>query len=174
MAKLDVNAGRDSTWLSEVDIAGGTVRADLVRISERIVAFELKGSNDSLRRLVNQAWYYGKAFDEVNLVAGHKHLQLAENVLPKWWGLWEVKPHLPAEIVLRRAAGHNPWQEPSCLASLLNRAELTNILGEGACRSDLRCVPAHELWFLAEKLLPKLDLHRVVLAALRERQSAVA
>ena len=128
-----------------------------------------KSSADTLKRLAHQAWYYGKAFDEVSLVADSKHLPLAEDILPSWWGLWEVSASKPVRLRIRRVASQNPWQDGLCLASLLNRSELTQILCDVDSDLVLQETAQQELWSLASQHFSIADLRLGVLDMLASR-----
>lgn len=163
--------GNCVTWVSELGIAGGRARADLVRLDLKIVAFEIKSKSDSLKRLANQAWYYGKAFDEVNLVADTRHIPLAIDILPSWWGIWEVSQSKPVRLNLTRQAIANPSQDGLCMASLLNRSELEDILNSIDDQLDVQNSSQQELWSLANRHLSFSDLRSGVLGMLTTRVS---
>jgi hypothetical protein len=159
------------TWVSELGIAGGRVRADLVRLESKIEAFEIKSRSDSLKRLAHQAWYYGKAFDEVSLVADSKHIPLAMEILPRWWGIWEVGQGIPVRLNLMRKATKNPSQDGLCLASLLSRSELQKVLHQMVVHIDVQNSSQQELWSLANKHLSFSELRSGVLGMLASRIS---
>lgn len=169
ISKLQSSTHRPDSWISELGVAGGRARADLVRLDSRIEAYEIKSNSDSLKRLARQAWFYSKAFDEVSLVADRKHLRLAEEILPAWWGIWEVSSESPLQLSLRRKPSQSPWQEGLFLASLLSRNELEQVLIDLDKDLEPRSSSLRELWSIANHCAPLDHLRTAVIDRLVAR-----
>lgn len=67
---------------SELKVAGGARRADLVLANGKLQAFEVKSDSDTLERLEAQVGVYLEHFDKVTVVSGEKHLDRILDVVP--------------------------------------------------------------------------------------------
>ncbi|MEM9615006.1 MAG: sce7726 family protein [Actinomycetota bacterium] len=149
-------------------------RADLVVLNGKMVAFEIKTAADSLRRLPKQVSGYSSIFDLCTLVADERHLEVADQIVPDWWGLWLIDDsHEIPQFSEVRASTPNSRPDPEVLVRLLWRDEAYRVAselgcepGESACRSTL--------W---QQILSETDtaaLAELVRAALHRRDPEAA
>ena len=81
----------DTVILEELGLNRRRVRADLVVINGALHGYEIKSEYDSLRRLRKQVELYDAVFDRATLVVSRRHLSVARNLLPSWWGIIVVE-----------------------------------------------------------------------------------
>ena len=113
-------------FAEEVALQNGLVRADVVVCSSRLECFEIKSKSDTLKRLVPQGWQYGLSFDQVNLVCATKHLAKAQDLVPDWWGIYEVTDY--AKLQLIRRASKNPEVSVAGMVDILQNHESIELL----------------------------------------------
>ncbi len=113
-------------FAEEVALQNGLVRADVVVCSNRLECFEIKSKSDTLKRLVPQGWQYGLSFDHVNLVCATKHLLKAQDLVPDWWGIYEVTDC--AKLRLIRRASKNPEVSVAGMVDILQNSESIELL----------------------------------------------
>ncbi|WP_312770267.1 sce7726 family protein [Pseudoxanthomonas mexicana] len=121
------------SFLEELRLHGGEVRADLVHV-EQMHCFEIKSEADSLARLINQGSRYTLVFDRVTLVLAERHVAKAIDMLPPWWGVLVLEA-ATGQFVSLREAGMNVRHHADSLASVLTKDEALHILEDaGAVR----------------------------------------
>lgn len=126
-------AGLAHSFIEELRLHGGEVRADLVHV-EQMHCFEIKSEADSLARLINQGSRYTLVFDRVTLVLAECHVDKAIGMLPPWWGVLVLQA-ATGRFVSLREAGMNVRHRADSLASVLTKEEALHILdGAGVTR----------------------------------------
>jgi hypothetical protein len=106
--------------------SGAMTRADVVGLGQaQLHGYEIKGDNDTLRRVPLQLNCYGHVFSAVSFVVVEKHLPGLATRLPPWVGIWQVRA---GQLECVRPAGTNPGQNKTWLAGLLWQAELVTFL----------------------------------------------
>jgi hypothetical protein len=133
-----VRSALRSQLLSNVDSAKGIVdefwvprsheRADLVAVGSSFDGFEIKTERDTLQRLPRQASAYGRLFDHCTLVVAANHLNDAEGIIPKWWGITVIRSGETPDFELYRSAQANPAIDPEILVRLLWRNDAAQAL----------------------------------------------
>lgn len=158
----------DSVVIEELGLNKGAVRVDVAVVNGIMHAYEIKSDVDSLRRLSRQAAHYGKCFDRVSLVLGSKHLELARNAVPQWWGLLRVTPgdDGPKFRTLRKGK-LNPAREARALVELLWREETLALLEHKGVAKGLRSKPREVLWDRAAEVLALKEISDAVRAHLK-------
>jgi hypothetical protein len=170
---LDATLKRDPTALlvEEFGVCRGTVRADLVLISETLGGFEIKSDQDTLKRLPAQAAAYNRIFDTVTIVVGPRHLRAVETAVPIWWGilvfgaLSESRPRLG---YYRREA-RNPGLDASALVQLLWREEVLELLVAKGLGAGMKSKPRRYLWEALSQSFPLAELREMVRTQLKVR-----
>lgn len=119
-------AAHHHSFIEELRLHGGEVRADLVHV-EDMHCFEIKSEADSLARLITQGSRYALVFDQVTLVLAEKHVTKALEMLPTWWGVMTLEDATGTFLALRDA-GVNVHHRAESLASILTRDEALHIL----------------------------------------------
>jgi hypothetical protein len=109
-----------------------TFRADLALANGRLVGFEIKSGNDSLRRWPTQCEAYFRVFDEIWLCTHGNHLEKALPITPSEAGII-IADDFGGMAVLRKASTHKRvsvydltgflWREE--LEALCQRHDLT-------------------------------------------------
>lgn len=110
----------------EVPLRTGQVRADVVLMGNYLECFEIKGPNDSLKRLLDQGLQYQETFEKIHLVCASKHIEKVKLMVPSWWGIIEVSQSGRIKTIQR--AKTNPRRNKQGLVDLLNVDEAKNIL----------------------------------------------
>lgn len=114
-------------FIREMGMNHGAARIDLAVIDDSLDGYEIKSSQDDLRRLEGQAVAYSQVFDRLTLVGTKRHLESAARVVPDWWGLTLVDVSRSV-IEPVRDPGRNPAADPMSVVRLLWRSELEAVL----------------------------------------------
>jgi hypothetical protein len=164
------SAQRDTIYIEEFALYGGTNRADLAALNVLSHGYEIKSDRDSLVRLPEQANAYNAVFERVTLVGATRHLPAARTMIPDWWGIIEARTNCFSELKLEpvRGAAPNPEPHAAAIASLLWRPEALRILTNLGLDHGVRSKPMD---CLIERLaeIPAERVARYVREALRAR-----
>ncbi|QQR47721.1 sce7726 family protein [Myxococcus xanthus] len=150
----------DAQVLHEVGLEYGLVRVDVAAISsERLHAWEVKSDSDSLRRLPAQAVSYSVVFDRCTLVAGERHLERGQALVPPWWGVVLARAD-GGGVVLEevRPALDNPSPSPGATVQLLWRPEMLALLEEAGSARGVRSASKGRLLARLIEVLPPAEL----------------
>ena len=168
---LGANIQIDARIQEEFRIERGGARIDVAVIGSTLIGYEIKSDEDSFIRFSNQIHAYNRVFDAITLVCGPSHAQLAQEIIPSWWGLLVAERNSQGEIQLitARHATPNTRQDPFSLASLLWRDEAIVVL-----TSEIKEIPkqasAHTLWSCIATSLPVDRIRSKVATTLLKRQ----
>src|SRR6202035_2006455 len=77
--------------IEELGILHGSCRIDLAVVNGVMHGYELKSDRDTLLRLPRQIQAFAAVFDYVTLVVGERHVRLAVEIIPDWWGVRSVR-----------------------------------------------------------------------------------
>jgi hypothetical protein len=88
---------------------------------------EIKSDQDNLNRLRGQAEAYNAVFDYIVLIATHKHLDKAKNIIPEYWGIWLAENR---GLNILRQANRNPNVDACSVANNLWKIEAERFLKE--------------------------------------------
>jgi len=167
----DEFASDDAVMLEELGIYRGKVRVDLAVVNGIIHAYEIKSDRDSLRRLANQAVFYGKCFDRASIVVGSRYALAVQSMLPEWWGviLVETTADQPTFRPLR-AASANPAPDTRTLAELLWRDDAVKLLNRHGLGRGLSGKPRSVIWDRLCERLPADVIGAAVRANLKARR----
>jgi hypothetical protein len=116
-----------SSFLEEVELSGGEIRADLVHVMD-MHCYEIKSEADTLKRLIGQGARYARVFDRITLVTAERHLKKALPILPSWWGILILPDETTDKFKQIRSAKPNKRHQPDVLATLLKRDEALHLL----------------------------------------------
>ena len=142
--------------LPELGLEYGLVRVDVAALSPACLhGFEVKADSDTLRRLPTQAACYSAVLDRCTLVAGARHLERGQALVPGWWGLVLARPG-PDGVTLEevRPAANNPSPNAGATLRLLWRAELLALLEEAGAARGLRSAGKARLLARLVEMLP--------------------
>jgi len=119
-------ATQGGTIKREVSI--GNTRADIVRMTNQIEGYEIKGDTDPVhsKRFTMQIEEYSKICDRCWLVISENGTKAdaAMKVIPNWWGLITICD----QIVIRRMAQRNKLISPRELAGEIWKVDLVRLL----------------------------------------------
>jgi hypothetical protein len=169
--QLEYNGTSDTLLIEEFAIYGGANRADLAVLNGVSHGYEIKSDRDTLNRLPQQVSAYGAIFELATLVSTARHLPVARKIIPRWWGIVEVKRISAFEICLERVreSRTNPTPHAESIASLLWRPEALHLLTSLGLDQGLRSKPMENLVAQLAKELPVEKLSVYVREALRAR-----
>jgi len=153
-----------------MEVCSGRARIDLAVIGDRLIGIEIKGPQDSVTRLPDQARAYSQCFDQVVLLVHESLAEKALPLIPYWWGLIAGR-QVDGRIRYRveRRPETNPSVDLDKVLSLLWREEID------ALRYDLlgsNSKPKATKKSIRAELLPQVEpsiLHQASLRKLRER-----
>lgn len=166
---LRARPGADKALVvDELDLAYGTVRADVAVIGECLEGFEVKAANDVLTRLPKQMQAYDATFERCWLVTVEPHLAKALALVPSWWGVLVADAH--ATLRVHRDAGDNPMQDALHVAKLLWRDEALAKLEAIGKLAGFKTKPKLALFARLREHLPLPELAAYVCETLRARQ----
>jgi len=121
---------RDTLVLDELGLRHGKCRADIAIVNGRLIGYEIKSNEDSLRRLEEQIQVYSAVFDRASVITEKRHLESVVARLPKWWGviLCELRRDGDIGFETVRRGDLNVRVDPTAIAQLLWKAEAAEIL----------------------------------------------
>jgi len=157
-----------SSVMEEVSVSNGCARADVVLAGKKLECFEIKSELDSLKRLTQQGWHYGRSFNEVTLVAATKHLGKAILSIPLWWGIIEVSTD--GKLSQHRKASNNPDIKSHGLAEMLNREEGISLLSDYGITKGIAKLSNKNIHNEVSQLCDTNELNKLVLHALKNRK----
>jgi hypothetical protein len=157
--------------LDELGLCQGAARVDLAVINGSLHGYEIKSECDTLERLPDQRYVYGRTLDFVTIVTSAKHAPKIRESVPRWWGIWAANPST-AGIELRevRRPRPNPAVDARAVAELLWRDEALEELESRALAHGLRGKPRRELWARLAAAMPLDELCAIVRDRLKQRQ----
>jgi len=137
----------EAVVLDELGVCRGEARVDVALVNGKIHGYEIKSDRDTLRRLAKQVELYGKVMDRATLVAGERHLDAAQTILPEWWGLLLVKStnNGPRFRTVRRGR-INPARDARALAEFLWLEDAIALLERHGLDRGVRSKPRRIVW----------------------------
>jgi hypothetical protein len=137
----------DSLLIEEFAIYGGANRADVAVLNGVSHGYEIKSDRDTLGRLSHQVNAYSAIFELATIVSTARHLPEAQRIIPKWWGIIEVKKTATSGISLERIreSRPNPAPHAESIASLLWRPEAIHLLTSLGLDRGVRSKPMEHL-----------------------------
>jgi hypothetical protein len=167
------HASRNTLVVDELGLHHGRCRADIAVVSNRLIGYEIKSDDDSLRRLDEQIGVYGKVFDQATVIVGPKHVSAVYSLVPDWWGIILSSRGPGGEMCFDtvRPPRTNKGIDPLSVAQLLwskEAARLLMDLGEPERISRERRAVLYER--LASLLSP-VDLRSEVRKCLKRRRN---
>jgi hypothetical protein len=168
----ELHAGEPATVLrDELGLCLGATRVDVAAINGSLTGCEIKGGRDRLTRLPHQVDLYGQVLDYAVLVVEPKLAPKAPDLVPDWWGLWQVQD-VDGAVDLRelRQPQKNPGTVPLSVAQLLWRDEVHDELALRDAARGLAKATRWRLWAALVELLEPDELATVVRERLKARQ----
>ena len=120
----------DTLVLNELGLRHGKCRADIAVVNGKLIGYEIKSDEDSLKRLAEQIQVYGAVFDRASLITALKHLDAALSQLPKWWEVIVCEQDSCGDVHFEiwRTGEDNTAIDPVAVAQLLWKTEVVQIL----------------------------------------------
>lgn len=153
--KEDHKGQNDTFLVNELDLAITGARVDLALLNGYFTGYEIKSSQDNLKRLPSQLIAYTKIFDFLFIVTELKHLEAIKRISPDWVGIHTcyfcdgvLKTQVSREAVL------NNSQDGFSLAKLLFKQELISLLES----TSIDFKKSERAWILSEKLASNLEI----------------
>lgn len=157
--------------LSELTIADGQARPDIVALYTFTHCFEIKGDNDRIERVVKQASYYHTTFKKNTLITTKKHLDKALKILPEFWGVILVS-FLHGQIIFKyiRKASYNTKYNMQMAAKILWKIELQALLREKQVHYNSRHTRIHLISLIENNYIAS-ELDQYICKSLLKRKS---
>jgi hypothetical protein len=134
--------------------------------------YEIKSERDTLQRLPHQIEIYGKALDQVTIVASGLHIEKIGKIVPEWWGITEA--YFQDEVVqfkTVRKPQTNPNVDPFSLVQLLWREEALTLLKMFGAEKGMRGKPRRAIWRKLAESQSVEELGQLVRAQLKGRDN---
>lgn len=115
--------------LHELKMPRPSARIDVAVVNGSLCGYEIKSDVDNFARLDQQKAAFAAVFDKVSIVTTIRHLDRAERVVPKWWGI--VVATVTRDGIrfrAKRTARLNHLADLRPLLYMLTRSELVRIL----------------------------------------------
>jgi hypothetical protein len=153
-----------------MEVCSGQARIDLAVIGDRLIGIEIKGPQDTVTRLPDQAKAYSQCFDQVVLLVHESLAEKALSLIPYWWGVIAGR-HVDGRIRYRleRWPEINPTVDLDKVLALLWRDEIDGLLVD---LLGIVSKPRATKKSIRAELLAHVDpsiLHEASLRKLRER-----
>ena len=167
------HAQKDTLVIDELGLHHGKCRADIAVINGRLVGYEIKSNNDSLRRLEEQIKSYSAVFDKVSIIVGDRYINSIQSHIPTWWGIIvSVRGSKGAvNFEIMRKAQKNKRVEPISIAQLLWRDEAAEILSKKKLPPKILRQPRDVLYEQLTDLLSANELRKIVRDYLKRRRN---
>ena len=163
----------DSTTriLEELGVSHWTGRIDMAAVNGHIHGYEIKSDLDTLNRLPNQVELFSKVFDTLTLVCTPKWLEEAQEIIPNWWGIIQVKPTKAGKIrfFVYRKPKKNPKLELRAMVELLWREETIDVLENHGLAKGYKQSARWILWDRLVACISKTELKVSVRERLKVR-----
>lgn len=88
---LNSRQSKPTLIVEELRIHNGNAIADIVCINKTLHCYEIKGETDKIDRALKQGVFYDSTFLFSTIVTTSNHIEKAINIVPKHWGIIEVK-----------------------------------------------------------------------------------
>lgn len=114
--------------IEELRVHNGNAIADVVTLHNDMHCYEIKGENDSISRVLQQAKFYNVAFRKITLVTTARHRASAERLAPSHWGIM-LAYFKDDRITLKyiRPTSTNPYYDKKLALLTLWRSELAEV-----------------------------------------------
>ncbi len=158
--------------IDEMGLRHGWTRIDIAVVNGLIHGFEIKSNEDTLRRLPRQAEAFNAVLDRVTLVAGRRHVQKINSIIPQWWGIQQAEIASSSSAVILiplREPKDNPCPDPSETVKLLWREEALAALNALDAAAGLARKPRAQLYARLVEATTSEALRALVRNTLRSR-----
>jgi hypothetical protein len=166
------STGHPSQTLDEFWIPVSNERADVVSISTRLAAFEIKSHRDTLARLPRQAAAFERVFEQCTAVVSTRHLDEARSLLSGKWGIIEISSDSGA-MLLHRPALDQPALDLEIVVRLLWRDVAFQLL-EALKLAPKPTATRPALWRTLLREVDGVDLYRLICETLLNRPGSAA
>lgn len=162
---------RDTLIINEMGLCRGLVRIDVTVVNGLLSGYEIKSDADTLERLPVQSEAYSRALDQVTIVAGRRHAELVQSMVPDWWGISEAVDSGDGVVINQlRGSQQNPRIDPAALVQLLWRDEALSVLDEAGLSKGMLNKPCRDIWDKLATNMPVDELRGLVRERLKIRE----
>jgi hypothetical protein len=134
-------------FIDELGLCTGNARVDMAVVNGSLNGYEIKSERDTLQRLPHQIEIYGKALDQVTIVASGLHIEKIINMVPEWWGITEAYyQDGSVQFKIVRESQTNPNVDPYSLVQLLWRDEALSLLRSIGAEKGMLTKPRRAIW----------------------------
>jgi hypothetical protein len=158
--------------IDELGLEHGKCRADIAVINGRMDGYEIKSDVDSLSRFNNQINSYDAIFDHSTVVLTNRHLNMARQIIPDWWGIIvviEANSTVPHFKEIRTTHQNIKFNNYS-VAQLLWRKEAQELLFNLGIRGNQLRQKRSILYSYIVEMLDPNELRYTVREYLKQRQ----
>ena len=147
----------DTLIVEELGLRHGAGRIDIAVINGEFHGYELKGDQDTLRRLPRQIAVYNSVLDRVTLIVTRHHVAQATEMVPDWWGIILAETQLECAIDFKtiRSGTKNSSVSAIAVAKLLWRDEALQLLAELGAIDGMRSKPRGKIY---SRIIDLIDL----------------
>jgi len=142
------HANPSTLVLDELGVNHGRSRIDIAVINGHILGIELKAEADTLSRLPSQVDAYNGIVDSALLIVARKHLFVANEFVPDWWGITvaDMGARGGLKLTPERPSLRNPARDRLAIARLLWRSEAEKLLLSLGLDHGLKRKPREHLY----------------------------
>ncbi|MDQ3820924.1 MAG: sce7726 family protein, partial [Acidobacteriota bacterium] len=160
------NAYKDdlgTIFIDELGLCTGNARVDMAVVNGSLNGYEIKSERDTLQRLPHQIEIYGRALDQVTIVASGLHIEKIINLVPEWWGVTEAYSQDGiVQFKIIRTPQTNPTVDAFSLVQLLWREEALALLKTLGAERGMMSKPRRTIWRKLTELKSVEELGQLV------------
>ncbi len=155
--------------LDEFGLKNGTNRADIVVLNGKLIGYEIKTEKDTLSRLPSQVAAYNEVFDAAFLVTTSKHLKKIKEIIPDWWGIYEIHHHDQISFSCYRKGKINTEKSTYAIAQLLWKEELIDFVSTRLDYKVTAKINKHQMYEFIANSCNASEFGKVALSYLKIR-----
>lgn len=158
--------------IEELGIRNGDVRADIAVLNGNFTGYEIKGEEDTFKRLPRQIEGYDSIFAYSSLITCEKHIDKALDELPERWGIFQVvNSGKTIRLKELRAAKKNKHIDPFSIAQLLWKDEAIEMAEKEAHVKLPSRINKREISEILVKSISAAKLTKLTLEVLKSRKN---
>ena len=149
------------------------IRADIAVLNGKMIGYEIKTERDTLKRLPAQVMAYNEVFDKAFIITSRKHLKQVRELIPKWWGIYEIIENANGSYSFkrRRSGNCNEGQNAFTIAQLLWKAEALEIANDLLQTNVKGTIAKKQIYQAICEGCCRKKLSKIVIQYLKQRDS---
>lgn len=157
--------------VNEMAICRGIARVDVAVINGSLHGYEIKSSEDNLKRLDNQIGTYLTCFDYISVITTKKHLKAVRQMCAPTIGISEaILDDDVVKIVERRKPKRNKHVDSLSLLQLLWKNEALKLVELSGLDLKLNHKPKHYIWNKIIENVKSQEIQLLVRTILKSRK----